>query len=137
MRGKNMNIRSVLIGIAAFFGCSSCFAADNPQKITPDQGMALFTGGEQYILVDVRRQDEYESAHIPGAVLIPNETISNSRPSLLPDLEAVIIVYCRTGHRSGIAAQKLVKMGYTHILDLGGIINWPYKTINGSKPGKF
>lgn len=132
-----MDIRSVLVGIAAFFGCRSCFSAGNPQKITPDQGMSLFTGSEPYILVDVRRQDEYETAHIPGAILIPNETITNTRPALLPDLNAVIIVYCRTGHRSGIAAKKLVKMGYTHILDLGGIVDWPYKTVSGSKPGKF
>ena len=132
-----MNIRSIFIGIAAFLGCSSCFAAGNSQKITPEQAVSLFNGGEPYILVDVRRQDEYESAHIPGAILIPNETIATSRPSLLPDLDTVIIVYCRTGHRSGIAAQKLVKLGYTHILDLGGIINWPYKTISGSEPGKF
>jgi rhodanese-related sulfurtransferase len=132
-----MNIRSILIGAAALFGCSSCFASGNPQKITPEQGLSLLTGSEPYILVDVRRPDEYETSHIPGAILIPNETITNSRPSLLPDPDAVIIVYCRTGHRSGIAAKKLVKMGYTHILDLGGIVNWPYKTVSGSNPGKF
>jgi phage shock protein E len=130
-----MNIRSLLIGAAAFFGCSSCFAAGNPLKITPEQGKALITGSEPFFLVDVRRQDEYETAHIPGAILIPNETITDECPPQLSDLNAVIIVYCRTGRRSNIAARKLVKLGYTHVLDLGGIISWPYKTITGPMPG--
>ena len=77
-----------------------------------------------HIIVDVRRQDEYDSGHIPGAILIPNESISTEQPAELPDLDQTILIYCRSGRRSKEAAQKLFDMGYTHIYEFGGIIDW-------------
>ena len=76
------------------------------------------------VKVDVRRQDEYDAGHIPGAVLIPNEDIDAKPPAELPDLNQVILIYCRSGNRSKQAAQKLFDMGYTNIYEFGGINTW-------------
>jgi rhodanese-related sulfurtransferase len=84
-----------------------------------------------FILLDVRTDSEYREAHIPGSRLIPDYEISARAASELPDKNAVILVYCRSGHRSAGAARNLAKMGYTKIYDLGGIMNWPYETVSG------
>jgi rhodanese-related sulfurtransferase len=76
------------------------------------------------VIVDVRRQDEYSEGHIPGAILVPNESIGTEQPEALPDLDQIILVYCRSGRRSKEAAQKLFDMGYTNIYEFGGIIDW-------------
>lgn len=95
------------------------------QKITPQEAKEMIDNNEVTIL-DVRTQEEYDEGHIPDAVLIPNETISDEDLDLLPDKAAVILVYCRSGRRSAEAAQKLVQLGYQNIYDFGGIIDWPY-----------
>lgn len=84
---------------------------------------------QKVIIVDVRTKSEYDEGHIKNAVLIPNETIGTEPPSKLPDKNAIILVYCRSGRRSRDAANKLVKMGYTNVYDFGGIINWKYGTV--------
>ncbi|MCF0230029.1 MAG: rhodanese-like domain-containing protein [Parasporobacterium sp.] len=86
------------------------------------------TGTEDYIILDVRRQDEYDAGHIPGAICVPNETINDAPPEELPDKDQLILVYCRSGRRSKEAAQKLADMGYTNIQEFGGIIDWIYDT---------
>lgn len=81
-----------------------------------------------HIIVDVRRQDEYDAGHIPGAILIPNESIDTTRPKELPDLDQIILIYCRSGRRSKEASEKLCKMGYKKIYEFGGIITWTGET---------
>ena len=76
------------------------------------------------VIVDVRRQDEYDSGHIPGAVLLPNESIGQKQPEELPDLDQIILIYCRSGNRSRQAAQKLSDLGYTNVYEFGGILTW-------------
>lgn len=98
------------------------------EVISPEKGKTMLEQGG-YTLVDVRTQAEYEQGHIPGALLIPNETIEDTQPELLPDLNAPVIVYCRSGRRSAEAAQKLSDIGYTQIYDLGGIQSWPYQVV--------
>lgn len=83
---------------------------------------------ENVTLVDVRRIDEYESGHIPKAILVPNENIITDAPTKLPNKNAVLLIYCRSGRRSAEAAQKLISLGYRHVYDFGGIIDWPYET---------
>jgi len=100
----------------------------NYEKITPEEAKKLMDQGGVTV-VDVRTQQEYDQGHIPGAILIPNETIVDTPPAQLPDKDAVILVYCRSGRRSADAAGKLSAMGYTHIRDLGGIKDWPYETV--------
>lgn len=83
-------------------------------------------------VVDVRTSDEYAQQHIPGAILVPNETIDSDPPEMLPDKDAVILVHCRTGIRSKDASDKLVQLGYKNIYDFGGIKDWPYDTESGA-----
>ena len=78
----------------------------------------------EYIIVDVRRPDEYAEGNIPGAVNIPNEEIGSERPPELPDTDRLLLVHCRTGIRSRQAAEKLVSLGYTRVYDFGGILSW-------------
>lgn len=93
-------------------------------KITQEQAKEMMSRDDGHIIVDVRRQDEYNAGHIPGAVLIPNESIGTEKPEVLPDLNQIILVYCRTGNRSKQAAEKLSRIGYTNIYEFGGINNW-------------
>ena len=93
-------------------------------KISQDEAKAMMEKNDGHIIVDVRRADEYASGHIPGAVLIPNESIGTVRPEELPDLDGIILVYCRSGNRSAQAAQKLADLGYTNVYDFGGIMSW-------------
>ena len=111
-------------------------AADAEAKAEPswvqiDQETAkrMMEADDGHVVVDVRRQDEYDAGHIPGAVLIPNESIVDERPSELPDLEQVILIYCRSGNRSKQAAQKLADMGYLNIYEFGGITTWTGKIV--------
>lgn len=87
-----------------------------------------------HVIVDVRRRDEYEEGHIPGAILIPNESILATPPDALTDLDQIILVYCRSGNRSRQAAQKLADMGYTNVYEFGGILTWTGETVAGSDP---
>ncbi len=98
--------------------------------LTPADAKALMESGIDYILLDVRTVEEFSEEHLEGALLLPNEQIRNEQPVLLPDLQATVLVYCRSGRRSREAAEKLVSMGYTHIYDIGGIIDWPYGTVS-------
>ena len=99
------------------------------QKITAEQAKARMDSGDEIIILDVRTQEEYDAGHIAGAILIPNETIIDTKPDLLPDLDAEILVYCRSGNRSAQSAKKLLAIGYTNVYDFGGIIDWPYEVV--------
>ena len=93
-------------------------------QISQEEAMKMMQEDDGHVIVDVRRQDEYDAGHIPGAILIPNEEIGTERPEELPDLNQIILIYCRTGNRSKQAAQKLFNMGYTNIYEFGGINIW-------------
>ncbi|MBQ1325846.1 MAG: rhodanese-like domain-containing protein [Solobacterium sp.] len=92
--------------------------------ISQEAAKEMMAKDDGHIIVDVRRQLEYDEGHIPGAVLIPNESIGTEKPEELPDLDQIILVYCRSGSRSRDAAQKLADMGYTNIYEFGGILDW-------------
>lgn len=96
------------------------------QKISPEKAKYMMEH-EVVQIVDVRHEEEYREGHIPGAVLVTNETIGDTLPEELPDKKAVLLVYCRSGVRSKQASQKLVRLGYENVYDFGGIINWPYE----------
>lgn len=95
-------------------------------KIDAEKAKEMIDAGDVTV-VDVRREDEYSAGHLPGAILVPNETIGTEPPEALPSLEAALIVYCRTGVRSKQASDKLVEIGYTAVYDMGGIVDWPYE----------
>ncbi len=93
-------------------------------SISQEEAKEMMAKDDGHVIVDVRREDEYASGHIPGAVLIPNETIGTERPEALPDTDQIILVYCRSGNRSRQAAEKLFSLGYTRVYDFGGIMTW-------------
>ncbi len=95
------------------------------RKIDPEEAKSMIDQGN-VIIVDVRRSDEFEEGHIPGAILVPNETILTEAAAKLPDKTSVLLIYCRSGRRSAEAAEKLLSLGYVHVYDFGGILDWPY-----------
>ena len=112
-------------------GCSASAPAAETEKSSPafhqisqEEAKEMMAKDDGHVVVDVRRQDEYDAGHIPGAILVPNESIGCDSPEALPDYDQIILVYCRTGNRSKQAAQKLASMGYTNIYEFGGITTW-------------
>ena len=120
----------VLSLVILFFGLTSCLKnqADGVQVLDVAKYEKKMVQPDVQ-LVDVRTPEEYDEGFIENAILIPNETI-NEAPTELPDKDAVILVYCRSGNRSRQAANKLVDLGYTNIYDFGGIIDWPYEIVD-------
>ena len=96
-------------------------------NITPAQAKQLMDTEENYVILDVRTQEEYDESHIPGAILIPDYEIAQRAQTILKDKDQLILVDCRSGRRSKLAAQELEKVGYTNIKEFGGIIDWPYE----------
>ena len=96
-------------------------------NITAEEAKQIIDTEEGYIILDVRTQEEYDQGHIPGAILIPDTEIKAKAEDVLTDKEQMILVYCRSGRRSKLAAESLVELGYTNIKEFGGIIDWPYE----------
>ena len=96
-------------------------------NITAEEARQIMDSEEGYVILDVRTQEEYDQGHIPGAILIPNTEIEARAEQELPDKDQLILVYCRSGRRSKLAAGILVSLGYTDIREFGGIIDWPYE----------
>ena len=96
-------------------------------NITAEQAKEIMDTQEGYIILDTRTQGEYDESRIPGAILIPHDEILAKAESQLPDKNQLILVYCRSGRRSKLAAEDFVKLGYTNIKEFGGIIDWPYE----------
>ena len=97
------------------------------RNITAQQAKEIMDSQEGYIILDARTQEEYQEGHIPGAILIPYDEILEKAESVLTDKNQLILVYCRSGRRSKLAAEDLQKLGYTNIREFGGIIDWPYE----------
>lgn len=113
-----------LIIILSLFLLTGCVT----DKMSAKQAIDKMSNEESYIIVDVRTQEEYAQKHIKDAINIPLASITDSTPIELPDLDENIYVYCRSGNRSHQAAKKLAKLGYTNVIDIGGINNWPGET---------
>ena len=109
-----------------FAGCSgtSNNQRNTYRSITMDEAVNMMAEESGYIILDVRRADEFATGHIPGAINVANESIGTDEIPELPDKNQLIMVYCRSGRRSKEAAEKLVKLGYTNIVEFGGILDW-------------
>lgn len=117
-----MKIMKLLAVMMMLLGCGAKQDTNVRYKqMKMDEAMQYMQQNDDYILVDVRRPDEFDAGYIPGAINIPNETISDKDIPELPDKDAKILVYCRSGNRSVQASEKLVKLGYTNIIEIGGI----------------
>ena len=99
------------------------------EQITAEDAKKIMDSNEEHIILDVREQDEFDAGHIPGAILLPYTEIENKAEEMLPDKDKQILVYCRSGRRSKIAAEALARLSYTNIKEFGGIIDWPYETV--------
>ena len=97
-------------------------------NITAEEAKKIMDSEEGYIILDTRTQEEYDEGHIPGAIVIPHDEITDRAEEELSDKDQLLLVYCRSGRRSKLAAEALVKLGYTNIKEFGGIIDWPYET---------
>ena len=121
----------ILLAAVSFLltGCGQMLDGDGMvyqsyRRISQEEAKEMMGRDDGHIIVDVRRQDEYDAGHIPGAILIPNESIGTEQPEELPDLDQIILIYCRSGNRSKEASHKLFDMGYTNIYEFGGINTW-------------
>ena len=100
------------------------------RQVSMDEAIAMMEEENDYIILDVRTPEEFAEKHIPDAINIPNETIGTEEIPELPDKEQLILVYCRSGNRSKQASEKLVRLGYTNIVEFGGINDWPGETVS-------
>ena len=120
----------LLLAVMMLTACGQ--AKENDQgavyvNITAEEAKEIMDTEEGYIILDVRAQDEYDEGHIPGAIVIPHTQIEAEAENVLTDKDQLILVYCRSGRRSKIAAEALVQLGYTNIKEFGGILDWPYE----------
>ena len=108
-------------------GCAGTTPENTYQQITQEAAKTMMDT-QEVIVLDVREQDEFDAGHIPGAVLLSVGSITkNTAAAVIPDLDAVVLVYCRSGNRSKTASQALADLGYTQIYEFGGIKDWPYE----------
>ena len=119
----------MLLTLALPFGCVGCSDSGSAayDQISGAEAKALMDSESGYIIIDARTQEEYDDGHIHGAILIPEYEIADRAEKELPDKNQLILVYCRSGRRSKIAAEELVKLGYTNVKEFGGIIDWEYE----------
>ena len=117
----------------SLFGMTACDGengkASTYEQITAEQAKTIMDTEKDYIIIDARTEEEFAEGHIENAILIPEYEIANRAEKELPDKEQLILVYCRSGRRSKIASEELVKLGYTNVKEFGGIIDWPYEIV--------
>ena len=134
---KNIFVILTIIMILGLVGCGKDTAAGQAQnaneasytQISMDEAVTMMEEETDYIILDVRRPDEFADKHIPNAINVPNEAIGEEEIPELPDKEQMILVYCRSGNRSKQASEKLAALGYTNVYEFGGINDWPGETV--------
>lgn len=149
MHHRTFLIAASLASIVSLAGLTGCFgaAADSNgngnsngsnatnnssnfssyQQVDAETAKKLMDTEDDYVILDARTQAEYDEGHIPGAILIPHDTVTTAAEDALPDKDQLILVYCRSGNRSKQASQTLVDLGYTNVVEFGGINSWPYE----------
>ena len=120
-----------LLSLLLLAGCAAPVDSEaSYQQISMDEAIAIMESESDYIILDVRTPEEFADKHIPDAINIPNETIGTEDIPELPDKDQLILVYCRSGNRSKQASDKLAGLGYTNIVEFGGINDWPGETVS-------
>ena len=114
----------ILLIILLLSACSPNDGNLGYEQISMEEAKVIIEEEKGYIILDVRTPDEFTEKHIPNAINIPNETIGTEEIAELPDKEQKILVYCRSGNRSKQASEKLAKLGYTNVVEIGGINDW-------------
>ena len=116
----------------SLFGLTACQGGENDityEQITAEQAKTIMDTEKDYVIIDARTEEEFVEGHIENAILIPEYEIAKRAEKELPDKEQLILVYCRSGRRSKIASDELVKLGYSNVKEFGGIIDWPYDIV--------
>ena len=116
----------------SLFGLTACKDGENNatyEQITPQEAKAIMDTQQDYIIIDARTEEEFAEGHIEDAIMIPEYEIKDRAENELPNKDELILVYCRSGRRSKIASEELVKLGYTYVKEFGGIIDWPYEVV--------
>ena len=117
----------------SLFGMTACDGENGKvstyEQITAEQAKTIMDTEKDYVIIDARTEEEFAEGHIENAILIPEYEIAERAEKELPDKEQLILVYCRSGRRSKIASEELVKLGYTNVKEFGGIIDWPYEVV--------
>ena len=115
------------------FGMTACDGENGKsstyEQITAEQAKTIMDTENDYVIIDARTDEEFAEGHIENAILIPEYEIKDRAEKELPDKEQLILVYCRSGRRSKIASEELVKLGYSNVKEFGGIIDWPYDIV--------
>ena len=123
---------TLLLSVLFLAGCALPAGQEvSYRQINMDEAITMMEEESSYIILDVRTPEEFADKHIPGAINIPNETISTEEIPELPNKDQLILVYCRSGNRSKQASEKLAALGYTNIVEFGGINDWPGETVTG------
>ncbi len=122
-------ILALLLSALLLTGCTAAPAKTEYRQVGMADAISMMETETDYVILDVRTMEEYASGHIPGAICIPNETIGSQALPELPQKDQLILVYCRSGNRSKQAAQKLADLGYTNVVEFGGIKDWPGETV--------
>lgn len=139
-------IFSCMLLLSVFLSCFMAFAsaAKDPsteafRSVTEEEALALVQAASpgSVVILDVRTQEEFDDGHLPDALCLPNEEITDTPPEILPDFDQPILVYCRSGSRSEQAARKLAAMGYTDVTDLGGVLSWDGTMVVEDERGSF
>ena len=124
----------ILMALLLLSGCAAQAQKEQSyRQIDMDEAIAMMEAESDYIILDVRTPEEFGEKHIPGAINVANETIGSEEIPELPDKDQLILVYCRSGNRSKQASEKLVALGYTNIIEFGGINDWPGEVVSGAE----
>ena len=125
------NVLSILLAVLLLTGCAAPAEGGSYRQISMNDAVTMMEEESGYIILDVRTSEEFADKHIPGAINVPNEIIETQALSQLPDKDQLILVYCRSGNRSKQASEKLVALGYTNVVEFGGINDWQGETVSG------
>ena len=124
-------ILPIFLAALLLVGCAAPAEEITYRQVNMDEAITMMEEESGYIILDVRTPEEFADKHIPGAVNIPNETIGPAEIPELPNKDQLILVYCRSGNRSKQASEKMVALGYTNIVEFGGINDWPGEIVTG------
>jgi len=124
----------IFLALLLLTGCAAAEqTAPDYRQVSMEEAISMMETEQNYILLDVRTPEEFREKHIPGAINVPNETIGDEEIPELPDKDQLILVYCRSGNRSKQASEKLAALGYTNIVEFGGINDWPGDVVSGAQ----
>ena len=123
-------ILPIFLAALLLAGCAAPAEEITYRQVNMDEAITMMEEGSGYIILDVRTPEEFAEKHIPGAINVANETIGTDEIPELSDKDQLILVYCRSGNRSKQASEKLVALGYTNIVEFGGINDWPGETVS-------